>query len=85
MVVQPQTMWIYLHDNCSVGRHVDSSAARETQIVSFHFIEAPDLCLNALHDKWQQIEAVCKPERMKVVAKECGLMVIHLVNVGKNE
>lgn len=78
-------MSIYLHDNCSVGRHVGSSAARETQIVSFHFIEAPHPCLNALHDKWQQVKAVGKPESMKVVAKECGLMVIHLVNVGENE
>lgn len=68
--VQPQMMSIHLHDNCSGGRHVGSSAARETQIVSFHFIEALYLCLYALHDKWQQIEAVGKPESMKVEAKK---------------
>lgn len=54
----------------------------ETQIVTFHWIEAPYLCLNALHDKWQQINAVGKPESMKVVTEECGLTVIHIGNVG---
>lgn len=42
---------------------------RQTQTVTFHFMEAPYLCLRALRDKWQQIKAVGKSEGMKVEAR----------------
>lgn len=58
---------------------------RETQRVTFHFVEPPYLCLCVLCDKWQLIKAVGNQRALKWWPKECGLMVEYLVNVGKSE